>query len=196
MVSVYAYLAFLALLGGERLLELVISRRNARLALARGGVELGRRHFRVMTLLHGSLFVACAAEVVLLERAFVPALGYPMLALALAAQGLRYWAIRSLGRCWNVRVIVVPGERAVARGPYRFVRHPNYLAVVLEMAAVPLVHGAYVTALVYSALNAVLLAVRIRCEERALARHCQGYQDLLGGLGRFIPAPKQAAEEP
>src|SRR4030095_14407818 len=101
--------------------------RDAFWAFAHGGVELGRRHFAVMKLLHGAFFVACAAEVVLLHRAFVPALAAPMLLLALAAQALRWWAIASLGPHWNVRVIVVPGRLAVTAGPYRWLRHPNYL---------------------------------------------------------------------
>jgi methyltransferase len=184
---VIPYLAFLALLALERLVELHISRRNAARAFARGGVELGQRHFRAMKLLHGAFLGACAAEVLLLQRPFVPALGWPMLGLALGAQALRYWAIASLGPHWNVRVIVVPGARAVTSGPYRWLRHPNYLAVAIEGVAVPLIHSAWWTALGFSAANAALLAVRIRCEERALAEHCD-YDARLGGRRRFLPA--------
>lgn len=193
MVSASAalYLAFLAALGLERLFELRLSRRNAAWAFARGGVEVGQRHFRAMQGLHASFLACCALEVVWLRRPFEPALGVPMLALALAAQALRYWAIASLGPHWNVRVIVVPGAPAVVRGPYRFLRHPNYVAVVLELFAVPLVHGAWATALAFSAANAWLLAVRIRCEERALAAHCD-YEARMGGARRFVPG--RAAE--
>ena len=180
------YLGFLAALAVERAGELLLSRRNAAWAFARGGIETGRRHFRVMAVLHAGFLVACAAEVVLWQRPFVPTLGWPMLALALSAQGLRYWAIASLGRHWNVRVIVVPGAPAVTRGPYRFVRHPNYLAVVIEGFAVPLVHGAWATAIGFSLLNAALLVVRIRREEEALAEHCD-YERRFGARGRFLP---------
>ena len=188
MVSASAalYLAFLAALGLERHFERRLSRRNAAWAFARGGVEAGRRHFRAMQLLHAGFLAACALEVVALRRPFDPAVGFPMLALALAAQALRYWSIASLGRHWNVRVIVVPGAPAVVRGPYRFLRHPNYVAVALELFAVPLVHGAWLTALLFSAANGWLLAVRIRCEERALAEHCD-YEARLGGARRFVP---------
>jgi methyltransferase len=93
-----------------------------------------------------------------------------MLALALAAQALRYWAIASLGKRWNVRVITIPGMPLSAAGPYRFLRHPNYLAVVLEGIAIPLVHTAYLTALGFTLLNGLMLALRIRCEERASIR--------------------------
>jgi methyltransferase len=183
---VTAYLVFLALVGAQRLSELVISERNARRALARGGVELGRAHFRFMKLLHGAFLFACAAEVVYARRPFVPALGVPMLVLALAAQGVRLWTLRTLGPRWNARVIVMPGAPVVDSGPYRYVRHPNYLAVAVEGVAIPLVHSAWITALVFSVLNAGLLAVRIHCEERALGLHCRGAQQL-AGLPRFLP---------
>jgi methyltransferase len=109
------------------------------------------------------------------------------LVVVVAAQALRYWAIASLGERWNVRVIVEPGIPVEVHGPYRYLRHPNYVAVVLEGLAVPLVHGAWLTALAFSVSNAVLLAVRIRCEERALGTHC-AYAARLGGRSRFVPS--------
>jgi len=180
------YLSFLLLLGAERLVELGLSRRNATWASERGGIEVGRGHFRALAALHVLFLVGCGVEVVILNRPFVPALGIPMLAVVVAAQGLRYWAIASLGRYWNVRVIVVPGAPAVATGPYRFVRHPNYLAVILEGFAIPLVHSAWLTAVAFSLCNAILLAVRIRCEEKALAAYCD-YDRRLAGRLRFRP---------
>ena len=183
MVS--AYLALLLLIGAERLCELALSMRNARLAFARGGVETGARHFRAMTLLHALFLPACAAEVLVLHRAFPGALGWLALGAALSAQGLRWWAIASLGARWNVRVIVVPGEPPVRRGPYRFVRHPNYLAVAVELLAVPLVHGAWLTALVFSAANAWVLRVRIHTEEAALGT---GWDQAFVGVRRFLPS--------
>ena len=184
------YFAFLALLVGERMFELRLSARHARSALARGGVEVGERHFAVMKALHTAFFAGCVLEVWLLQRPFLPALGVPMLGLALAAQALRWWAVASLGPAWNVRVIVVPGDRLVTRGPYRFLRHPNYAAVVLEGIAVPLVHTAWLTALVFSVANAALLVVRIRSEERALARLGDG-AEALAARPRFWPARPQ-----
>lgn len=189
----WLYLGFLALLGAERVVELAISQRNAAWALARGGVEVGQRHFGAMKLLHSLFFVAIVAEVLLLRRPFSATLALPLFALALAAQGLRYWAIASLGRHWNVRVIVVPGAPAVRRGPFRYLRHPNYLAVVIEGLTVPLIHGAWITALAFSALNAWLLTVRIRCEERALAAHCD-YDQRLGDRRRFLPGGAAESE--
>jgi len=183
-VSVLAYLLFLLLLSAERVLELWISRRNARASFARGGVEVGRRHYRVMAALHTAFLLSCALEVVLLRRPFPGAPGWAALAGALLAQGLRYWAIATLGERWSTRVIVVPAEAPVVSGPYRWVRHPNYVAVVVEIALVPLVHGAFVTALMFSIANAALLAVRIRVEERALGG---AYATAFAGRPRFIP---------
>lgn len=165
---VIPYLFFLALVALERMFELALSRRNAAWAFSRGGIEHGREHFLAMKLLHAGFFAACALEVLLLRRPFLPWLGVPMLALALAAQALRYWAVAALGKRWNVRVITIPGMPLSTKGPYRFARHPNYLAVILEGIAVPLVHTAFLTAIGFSLLNAWMLRTRIRCEELAL----------------------------
>ena len=169
MSSTVLFTALVAAVGLERLVELVLSRRHAAWARSRGGVELGRGHYPPMVALHGALLMGAVAEVWWLGRPFVPALGWAMLAVALASQALRWWCIRTLGRQWNTRVIVVPGLSLVTRGPYRLARHPNYAAVVLEGVALPLVHSAWVTAAVFTALNAALLTVRIRVEEQALA---------------------------
>ena len=163
------YLALLGLVAGERLAELAVSRRNLLWSLRAGGIESGRGHYPAMVVLHAGLLAGCAAEVVVAGRPFLPALGLPMLGAVVAAQGLRWWCIVSLGRRWNTRVVVVPGSPLVNRGPYRWLRHPNYVAVVLEGVALPLVHTAVLTALSFTALNAVLLTVRIRAENAALA---------------------------
>lgn len=162
------YLALVLVVGLERLAEMVVSTRHAAWAFARGGVESGRSHFPAMVLLHTGLLVGCVVETVVADRPFIPALGWPMLALVILSQGLRWWCIGALGQRWNTRVIVVPGAPLVARGPYRLLRHPNYVAVVVEGIALPLVHTAWVTALTFTVLNALLLTVRIRVEERAL----------------------------
>lgn len=164
-----AYLVLIGLVVLERLAELVVAKRNLAWARARGGVEYGRGHYPFIVLLHVALLAAAPAEVWLADRPFVPALGWPMLAVVVLAQGLRWWCIRTLGRQWNTRVVVVPGLPLVDRGPYRLFPHPNYVAVVAEGIALPLVHSAWVTALAFTAVNAVLLAVRVRVENRALA---------------------------
>ncbi|GAB2817294.1 isoprenylcysteine carboxylmethyltransferase family protein [Streptomyces chlorus] len=164
----YALLVFAV--AAERVAELVVARRNAAWALSRAGVERGRGHYPVMVALHTGLLACCLLEPLLADRPFLPALGWPMLALALLAQALRWWCIGTLGPYWNTRVIVVPGARLVGAGPYRFLHHPNYLAVVVEVAALPLVHSAWLTATVFTVANAVLLAVRVRCENAALTQ--------------------------
>lgn len=162
----------------ERLVELVVSTRNARWAFARGGVERGREHFPPMVALHTALLVASVAEVHLADRPFLPAVGWTAVIVVLAAQGLRWWCIATLGHQWNTRVIVVPGMPLVRSGPYRWLRHPNYLAVVAEGLALPLVHSAWLTAVCFTVLNAILLlGARIPTEERALA-------ELVGATGR------------
>jgi methyltransferase len=156
--------------GVERIAELVVSTRNARWSFARGGVEFGRGHFPTMVALHTGLLLACLAEVWFGNRPFIPWLGWPMFVLVLASQALRWWCIGVLGPRWNTRVIIVKDLPLVARGPYRWLKHPNYIAVVVEGFALPLVHTAWITALVFTVLNAVLLlAVRIPVENRALA---------------------------
>jgi methyltransferase len=185
MVSpLHLYLGFLGLLALERLVELRLSTRNARRAFARGGVERGRGHYGVMVALHTLFLFACAAEVIVFDRPFSAGAGALAFTLALLAQGLRYWAIATLGEQWNTRVIVVPGRPPITGGPYRFLKHPNYVAVVLEIAAVPLIHGAWLTALVFSAGNAALLAVRIRSEEAALG---EDWARAFAGKRRFVP---------
>jgi methyltransferase len=153
----------------ERVAELVVARRNERWSSARGAIVTGQGHYPAMVALHTGLLVGCPAEVWLADRPFVPALAWPMLAVLAGAQALRWWCIWTLGPRWNTRVIVLPGLPLVTSGPYRLLRHPNYVAVVAEGAALPLVHTAWVTAAVFTVLNAALLTVRIRCENRALA---------------------------
>lgn len=168
MVSQVWYTVLVALVAVERLAELVVAKRNLAWSLARGGRETGFGHYPFMVVLHTGLLAGCLLEVWLADRPFSPALGWPMLTLVVAAQALRWWCIRVLGRQWNTRIVVVPGLPLVTGGPYRLFSHPNYVAVVVEGFALPLVHGAWVTAAVFTVLNAGLLAVRIRAENHAL----------------------------
>ncbi|MCB9776989.1 MAG: isoprenylcysteine carboxyl methyltransferase family protein [Alphaproteobacteria bacterium] len=169
-VSALLFTGLVAFTAVERLVEVRVSLRHAAWAFARGGVEHGRGHYPFMVVLHTALLLGCVAEVWLLDRPFLPWLGLPALVLAVACQGLRWWCITSLGERWNTRVIVVPGLAPIRdAGPYRYLRHPNYVVVVTEGLALPLVHGAWLTALLFTVLNAGLLFVRIRTEEAALA---------------------------
>ncbi|MFI8194552.1 isoprenylcysteine carboxyl methyltransferase family protein [Streptomyces sp. NPDC085946] len=156
--------------GLERVAELVVSRRNAAWCLARGGVESGREHYPFMVVLHTGLLVGALVEVWVRRPDAVPVLVWVMLVLVVASQALRWWCIAVLGRQWNTRVIVVPGAPRVSSGPYRRLSHPNYVAVVVEGFALPLVHSAWGTAVVFTVLNGFLLATRIRAEDAALTR--------------------------
>ncbi len=168
-MGVIWYVALILVTGAERIIELVISTRNANWAFSQGGREYGKGHFPVMVTLHTAFLLACLAEVIFGNRPFIPLLGWPMLVIALACQAGRYWVIHTLGRQWNTRVIVVPGLTRVTKGLYRFLSHPNYVIVIVEGIALPLVHTAWVTAIAFTALNAVLLfGFRIPTENRAL----------------------------
>ena len=164
------YVLLIAAVAAERLVELVVAQRNLAWSRARGGVEFGAGHYPVMVVLHTGLLVGALAEVYLLHRPFLPWLGWPMLAIVVAAQVLRWWCITTLGRQWNTRVVIIPGAARINGGPYRLLPHPNYIAVVAEGIALPLVHTAWITACVFTALNAALLTKRIACENAALAR--------------------------
>jgi methyltransferase len=180
------YTGLVAAVAVARLVELRLARRNFTRALSRGGVEAGAGHYPWMVALHTAWLVACVLEVWGLGRPFRPVLGAVSLALLAGAIALRWWVVATLGERWTTRVVCLPGSEPVTGGPYRWLRHPNYLAVVVEIAALPLVHGAWLTALAASGLNACLLAVRIRAEESALSA-AGHYQERLGALPRLLP---------
>jgi methyltransferase len=184
VISEHAYLLLLALLAGERVIELFISRRNARRALLQGGIEVGQGHYRVMVIMHTLFLASCAAESIFIAHAIAPIVSMIALAGAFVAQILRYAAVVTLGPRWNTRIIVVPGATPVTRGLYRWIRHPNYIAVVIEIAALPMIRGSWITAVVFTLANALVLAVRIPAEERALGAD---YSIAFGGVARFFP---------
>ena len=192
MSSRELYVALILAVCAERLLELILTRRNAARLTARGGHEVGEAHFPWMALLHTLLLIGAPVEVYLLGRPFQTWLGMPMLGVLTATMGLRYWAILTLGDRWTARVFVVPGEAPVLGGPYRFFRHPNYLAVIFEVAALPLIHGAWLTALLGSVANAFVLQERIRVEEEALAS-ASDYYELLGARRAWVPGARPAS---
>jgi len=169
MTGLTAFTVLVVLVGVERVAELVVSKRNAAWSFGRGGTESGRGHYPAMVVLHSGFLVAMLVEAWVRRPDVSPALAWSMLTLVVASQALRWWCIATLGRRWNTRVIIVPGLAPVRSGPYRLIPHPNYVAVVIEGAALPLVHLAWVTALVFTVANAALLSVRLRVENEALA---------------------------
>jgi methyltransferase len=168
MVTQSIYTVLVGLVAVERLFELAIARRNMQHQLERGGVEYGGGHYPFMVVLHTGLLLGCVAETWMAPRPFVPLIGIPMFVVVVLSQMLRYWVVSTLGRQWTTRVVVVPGDRRVRSGPFKWFGHPNYVAVVAEGIALPMVHTNWITATVFSIANAFLLARRIRIENEAL----------------------------
>jgi methyltransferase len=181
------FVALVGLLAAERLFELLLSRRHARAAFQAGAIEAGRGHYPVIVLFHTAFLASCVLELALFHPAAPAVVEDCALAVAVLAQALRYWAILTLGDRWNTRIIVWPAgpdAAPVQRGPYRFMRHPNYLAVIVELAAFPMVHGCFRTAIAFTLGNAMLLAIRIPAEERALG---EAYRTAFATTRRFVP---------
>lgn len=152
----------LALVTLQRLGELVLARSNTRRLLARGAVESGAEHYRFIVALHAAWLIG------LWLLAWDRPVNLPLLLLFVLLQAGRVWVIATLGRRWTTRILTLPGEPLVRKGPFRFVSHPNYIVVAGELAVLPLAFGLPLYALVFTALNAVMMWVRIRCEQRAL----------------------------
>lgn len=169
----------------QRVVELVVARRNERWMKEQGAIELGAGHYGWMVMMHVAFFVALIAEILLLHRQPPSWVAVPFV-IFFCAQAIRIWALWSLGRFWNTKILVLPGASVVRRGPYRFIRHPNYFVVTVELLALPLVFQAYWTALLFTLLNVVILSVRIPMEERALNAYTD-YPQSMAGVRRFRP---------
>lgn len=182
-------LGFIIVVGAivvQRLAELRRSHRNEIFLRAQGAIEHASHQLFWMKLLHTTWILAMLVELWVLERPFDWSWASVALAATALGQALRYMAISELGSRWTVRILTIPGALPVDTRAYRFIRHPNYLGVQIEIVAVPLIHGAWVTALAFGVGNAVLLAARIRAEEEALAK-AGGYTERLGDRPRFVP---------
>ena len=187
MTTSQLFVVFVVLVALERLAELRISRRNESRLREQGAREHAPKHFIAMQLLHTLWLASTVLEVTLLRPSFQPWVSGLAAVCFGIGQGLRYAAIHALGGRWTVRVLTLPGAAPVTRGIYRYLRHPNYLGVVMEIAALPLMHSAWRSAVIFSLANAALLAVRIRNEEQALSEN-GGYAEALGALPRLWPS--------
>jgi len=167
----WLFTGLLVLMVVERFAELGIARRNQRWLVARGAIEVGQEHYPWMVIQHSLFLLSCLVEVWWLKRPFFPVLGIVMLIALAGSMFLRYWVISTLAQRWTTRVFCLPGESIITSGPYRYLRHPNYLAVMVEIFALPMVHTAWLTALVFSSANAWLLSHRVRVEEAGLRQH-------------------------
>ena len=162
----------------QRLVELLIAKRNEKSMLAKGAYEVGASHYPFMILLHVSFFISFIVEVVYFKSILAP--HYSLLLVFLLLQLLRVWCLVSLGTFWNTKILILPGANVVVKGPYAYIRHPNYLVVCLEIAILPLMFQAYVTAIAFTILNIIMLSVRIPIEEKAL-KEATNYAKLHGG---------------
>ncbi len=173
----------------QRLFELRISQLHVAYMLAHGGREHGSNYLWVVKVLQVSWFVAMIAEVWWLNRPFVPVLAAVGLSAAIAGQFLRYLSMQALRSRWTLPIITIPGAPVVDSGIYRYLRHPNWLGVILEIAALPLIHSAYITAILFSVANAFLMVKRIHTEEQALSEN-NNYADIFADRPRFIPSSR------
>lgn len=153
----------------QRLVELIIARRNEKWMLRQGAYEAGARHYPLMVVMHIAFFLSLLLEVSIVNRVLSP-LWIVLLTLFLIAQVARIWCLTSLGKFWNTKIIILPGANVVKKGPYQFMRHPNYVIVTTELLVLPLLFSAYFTAIVFSLLNLWMLSVRIPAEEKALKK--------------------------
>jgi methyltransferase len=185
-ISVIAFLALLVAVAALRLVELRISKQHQREMLGRGAAKVDEPRFRWMVALHTLVLIGAAVEVVFLHRPFIPVLAAVMFVIFLAANAVRWWVIRTLGEHWNVQVVDSTRLGVVTSGPFRFVRHPNYAAVFAEMIALPLIHTAWITALLGTVAHIVVLSQRLSTEERVLFAN-PDYRAAMAGKPRFLP---------
>ena len=185
-LSVLAFLCLLAAVAALRLAEMGISRRHQAQLVAQGARKIPERHFRWMVLLHGGVLAGAALEVVFLRRPFLPVLAGAMGVLFLLANLVRWWVIRTMKGHWNVQVMASAQLGVVTSGPFRFIRHPNYAAVFTELVALPLIHTAWLTALLGAAGHVWVLSRRLAVEEPVLLAD-PAYRATMAHKPRFLP---------
>jgi len=185
-MSRVAYIVLLSAVGLGRLIEIRISRRNQRRLAARGAAKVPERHFRWMVLLHLGVLVSAGLEVVVLQRPFIPDLALAMGLLFVLANLLRWWVMATLSEHWNVQVMDSARLGVIARGPYRWIRHPNYVAVFAELIALPLIYSAWLTALWGGIAHTWVLSRRLAVEEKVLLAD-PAYVATMASKPRFLP---------
>jgi methyltransferase len=166
-------------------MELMIARKNEKWMKEKGAIEFGKEHYPIMVLMHSGFLLFFLIEVIAYNKSLTP-LWPVLLAFFLFTQIIRIWSLVSLGRYWNTKIIVLPNTTIVKRGPYKFLRHPNYTIVVLEILLIPLLFQAYWTAAIFSILNAFMLSIRIPLEEKVLISETN-YNEQFETVSRFSP---------
>ena len=166
MIAFWLFLLFVIL---QRLTELLIAKRNEKILKAQGAIEFDKNGYKAIAVMHVAFFISLISEKVFLQRT-LNTYWFVFAVLFVGAQFLRYWAIKSLGVYWNTKILVLPNHQLINRGPYKYLRHPNYIAVIVEIAVIPLLFSCYITAIVVSVINLLLLNRRVRIEEMVLYR--------------------------
>ncbi|RXJ02049.1 isoprenylcysteine carboxyl methyltransferase [Anaerobacillus alkaliphilus] len=182
MIGVYIFISLVIL---QRIVEVIIANRNAKWIKRQGGYEVGRDHYKYIVLLHTFFFISLLTEVSLSRPSFTSWVIAPFV-IFLLAQICRVWALSSLGPFWNTRIMVLPGAKVIAKGPYRYLRHPNYVIVSIEILLLPVIFQAYWTAFIFSVLNVLILSLRIKIEEQALLE-TTNYEETFDAVSRFVP---------
>ena len=162
----------------QRLIELIIAKRNEKILKAQGAIEFDKNGYKAIAVMHVAFFISLISEKVFFQRT-LNTYWIVFAVLFTGAQVLRYWAIKGLGVYWNTKILVLPNHKLVNSGPYKYLRHPNYIAVVIEFAVIPLIFSCYLTAFVFSVINLILLRRRIKIEEDALKKASIGFATLL-----------------
>ncbi|MBM7654862.1 isoprenylcysteine carboxyl methyltransferase family protein [Neobacillus cucumis] len=185
MNDLFPFILLIIIIVSQRIFELYIAKRNEKWIKQQGAVEFGQKHYKFMVLLHLSFFISLITENFLFERGisvFWPVL----LSIFCVSQAIRIWAMTSLGKHWNTKILVLANERIVNKGPYRFLKHPNYLVVALEIFTVPMLFNCFYTAILFSLLNILMLMIRIPMEEKAL-KTLTRYNEVFQNHHRFLP---------
>lgn len=187
--SIKMFIFILILIILQRLTELIVAKRNEKWMKHRGGVEYGREHYPYIVALHVLFLVSFMAEVLLFDKSLTT-YWYIIAPIIVFTQVIRYWAVFSLGPFWNTRIIIIPNADVVSKGPYQFLKHPNYLVVALEILCIPLLFNAYLTSILFTLTNVLMMKVRIPEEERALV-NSTNYVNAFQSKHRFIPYIKK-----
>lgn len=185
MRDLQLFLPFYAFIILQRMIELFIARKNEKWIKKQGAVEFGQKHYRYIVVMHILFFIVLLGEKIFRNESI--SLMWPWLAIAfILTQLIRVWAILSLGKYWNTKIMVLPNATIIRSGPYGFIRHPNYTVVSLELLIIPLLFNAYFTAVMFTFVNIILLAIRIPEEEQALITLTE-YEEKFAGCNRFLP---------
>lgn len=177
---------FITLVILQRLVELRIANKNEKWMKANGGFEVGQQHYKYIVLVHVMFFISLIVEVSVFGKS-VSSLWLLFILFFTLAQALRIWSLLSLGQFWNTKIIIVPNVNIISKGPYKYIRHPNYLVVVIELLVIPLIFNAFWTAILFSLLNMLVLSIRIPAEEQALIKETN-YKAVFQQRSRFAPS--------